>query len=92
MNSEENKNLDKFGMYSDKFNIDIEAGQAREILQKENIKTEEKITEFLKDLMENFKDLEINISQCRELLEKIKKANRGELIEENKDKKSDLDN
>lgn len=92
MNPEENQNLDRFGVYSDKFNADIEANQAREILKKENIKSEEKKAEFLKDLMENFKDLEINISHCKELLEKIRRANTGDLIEKYDNKNYELDN
>lgn len=92
MNSEENKNFDRFGIHSDKFNMDIEANQAREILQKENIKSEEKKVEFLKDLMENLKKLEINIAQAKELIEKFRKTNTEDLIEGYNNKNSELDN
>lgn len=92
MNSEENKNFDRFGTYSDKFNKDIEAEQARQFLQEENKRIEERKIEFFKDLMENFKDLENKIDECKELVEKFRRANLKDLNNENGNKNSDLDN
>lgn len=91
MNPEGNKNLGRFEMYNDKFNNDIEANEARQILQKENSKLEEKTIVFLKDLMETLTELDNKVAEFKQLIEEFKKANKGDLTDGDNDKKSNLD-